>query len=56
MANETAARFRKRARECRELAAQVTDEAWLESLLTLAQDLEQEADQIELQATGESGS
>ena len=40
---DDAARFRKRASECREMAAQAKDEEWRRWLLTLADDLESEA-------------
>lgn len=41
---EDATRFRKRARECCEMAAQARDEEWRWWLLALAEDLESEAD------------
>lgn len=47
MGDETAIRFREPARKCREIAAEVKTEEWRESLLTLPQDLENEADEID---------
>ena len=43
----TAARFRKRARECRRMATEVRENDWRETLLGLAQDLENEAGRID---------
>lgn len=40
---DDATRFRKRASECRELAAKVEDEEWRGWLIGLAEDLESEA-------------
>lgn len=51
MGDDTAARFRQRARECRLLAAETQSEDWRQSLLALAQDLEDEADQIDAEET-----
>lgn len=45
--SETSARFRARARECRQMAEEVREPDWRETLLGLAQDLEDEADKIE---------
>ena len=42
-----AARFRQRARECRKIAEEAKSPAWRESLLSLAKDLEDEADKID---------
>lgn len=47
MGDDTAARFRKRAQECRDLAADARSDDWRESLLALAEDLDEEADRIE---------
>ncbi len=47
MGDDTATRFRERARKCREIAAVVKTDDWRESLLTLAQDLENEAAKID---------
>ena len=44
---EDANRFRSRARECRDVAAQAKDQEWRQQLLSLAQDLEDEADRID---------
>lgn len=44
---EDADRFRARARECRDVAAEAKDEEWRQQLLTLARDLEDEADRID---------
>lgn len=44
---DDAEQFRERARECRDVAAQANDEEWRRTLLTLAQDLEDEADKID---------
>ena len=46
---DDAKRFRRRAAECRSLAAQAGNAEWRQSLLELAQDLENEADEIDLQ-------
>lgn len=43
----SAALFRMRARECRRMAAEVKAPDWRNTLLSLAQDLEDEADQID---------
>ena len=45
--NETSARFRTRARECRQMAEEVRELDWRKTLLELAQDLEEEADKID---------
>jgi hypothetical protein len=45
--NDTAQRFRKRARECRRMAEEVREPDWLNTLLKLAKELEDEADKIE---------
>lgn len=42
-------RFRKRARECRERAAEERDESMRRRLTRLSIDLEDEADEIELE-------
>jgi hypothetical protein len=47
MANATATRFRKRARECRRIADEVREPSWLKALLALAKDLDDEADKID---------
>ncbi len=47
MSAETAVRFRMRAHQCREMAAEVREDDWRETLLGLAQDLEDEAHKIE---------
>lgn len=44
---DISARFRKRAEECRELAAQAGTEEWREFLFTLAKDLDEEAAKID---------
>ena len=44
---DTAARFRRRARECREMAQEVQEADWRNTLLGLAQDLVEEADRID---------
>jgi hypothetical protein len=48
---ETAARFRERARECRQMAKEVQEPDWRELLLSLAQDLEDEADRIDTETS-----
>ena len=45
--SEEPARFRKSARNCRELAAQARDQEARRDLLEVAFELEREADQIE---------
>ena len=45
--SDDAARFRKRARQCRDLARHAKEEEWRKSLEALAQDLEDEADRLE---------
>ena len=50
MAEDDAARFRKRARECREMAELAGSAEWRNSLLELAEDLEKEADEMESEA------
>ena len=45
--DDVAARFRQRARECRQMADEVRENDWREMLLGLAQDLEDEADKID---------
>lgn len=47
MEDDTATRFRKRTRECRDLAAEAESDDWRQSLQNLAQDLEDEADRID---------
>ena len=44
---DVSARFRRRARECRDLAEQARTDEWRELLLALAKDLEGEADAID---------
>jgi hypothetical protein len=44
---DDAARFRQRARDCRNMAAETKNEEWRHWLLGLAQDLEDEADREE---------
>jgi len=44
---DTAARFRRRARECRDMAQEVQEADWRNTLLGLAQDLVEEADRID---------
>jgi hypothetical protein len=46
-ARMTAQRFRERARQCRHVAEEVREPDWLNMLLELAKDLEDEADKIE---------
>jgi len=43
---EEANRFRRRARECRDLAAFTDNEEWRATLSQLADELEEEADKI----------
>ena len=50
MEDDTASRFRERARYCREIAAAAGSDIWRRSLLQLAQDLEDEADAIDAEA------
>ena len=50
--SDEAARFRQRARECRLIAAEVGPNDWRQSLLDLAQDLEDEADRIDAEESG----
>jgi len=45
--SDDAARFRQRARKCRELAKHAKDEEWCDALEALARDLEDEAERIE---------
>jgi hypothetical protein len=45
--NDDAERFRRRAKECREVATRTPDNPWQEQLHDLAHDLEREADRIE---------
>ena len=45
--SDDAARFRERARKCRELAKQAKDEDWRHALEALATDLEEEAARVE---------
>ena len=52
MGEDTVARFRERARKCREIAAEVRTDDWRQALLTLAQDLDDEADKIEAEEAG----
>ena len=47
MGEDTSARFRRRAGECRQMAAEVKESDWRETLLGLADDLEDEADKID---------
>ena len=47
MDHDTAARFRRRAAECRQMAEEVREPDWIQTLLDLAQDLEEEADKID---------
>jgi hypothetical protein len=49
MSSEDAERFRARARECRTIAAAAKSAEWQASLLALAQELEDEAEKIDLQ-------
>ena len=51
MDKDTAARFRKRAAECRQMAEEVREPDWIEVLLGLAQDLEHEADKMDGEVT-----
>ena len=44
---DDAARFRSRARECRRIANEAKSAIWRESLLSIAKDLENEADKID---------
>ena len=48
---ETSNRFRQRARECRAMAEEVQESDWRKTLLDLAQDLEDEAEQMEAEAS-----
>ena len=45
--SDDADRFRKRARDCRKIADEAKSTNWRESLLSLAKDLEDEADKID---------
>lgn len=47
--NETSARYRTCARECRLMAEEAREPDWRQTLLDLAQDLEEEADKIEVE-------
>lgn len=47
MTDYTSARFRRRARECRQMAEEVQEPDWRATLLGLAQDLEEEARKID---------
>jgi len=47
VSKETSARFRTRARECRQMAEEVREPDWRKTLLALAHDLEEEAGRIE---------
>ena len=49
---DDADRFRKRAEECRRIAANAKDEEWRKSLLDLARDLDEEADRIDREQAG----
>jgi hypothetical protein len=49
---DDAAHLRKLAHECRQVAAQAKDPQWRESLLTLAKDLDEEADTADAEAAG----
>ena len=51
MEDATAARFRRRAAECRQMAEEVHEPDWIKLLLELAQDLEDEADNIDADGT-----
>ena len=51
MSDPTTTRFRQRARECRQMAEEVREPDWRKTLLELAQDLEDEADKMDLQGT-----
>lgn len=53
MEDDASARFRERARECRALAGRATTDEWRESLLSLARDLENEADRPDAEADGD---
>ena len=44
---DDAERFRERARECRRISHDAQSTVWRTSLLTLAKDLEDEADKID---------
>lgn len=44
---DDANRFRERARECRNIASESKSQNWRESLLALAKDLEDEADDLD---------
>lgn len=52
MPNEVAKRFRERARDCRRIADEASSGEWRESLLTLAQNLEDEADRLDAEEAG----
>jgi hypothetical protein len=45
--SNSAALFRRRARECRRMASEVKEPDWRNTLLSLAQDLEDEAAKID---------
>ena len=47
MGDDIATRFRERARECRKIADEAKTADWRESLLTMAKDLEDEADNMD---------
>lgn len=47
MGEDVPTRFRDRASKCREIAAEVIEDDWRNALLTIAQDLEDEADRID---------
>ena len=51
MEEPSAARFRRRAAECRQMAEEVREPDWRRLLLDLAQDLEDEADKMDSEGT-----
>lgn len=53
---EEAERFRQRARQCRRLSESARTQADRDELADMARQLEEEADSIDRQETGQSGS
>lgn len=51
---DDAARFRQRARDCRQIAEEAKSPIWRESLLSIAQDLEDEADRLDAEEEASS--
>lgn len=54
MVGDVSRSFRNRASDCRNLAAQAGSEEWRNSLLSLAKDLEDEADKIDAEGDREA--